>query len=71
MNIRGIRHLYRVADTSLRDALIYFREGVGSQFCKVIKVDPKSPFGERLFIFNNAGISCLIANFKHIISPLL
>lgn len=53
INIRGVRHLYRVADTSLRDALIYFREGIGYQFCKVMKTEPKSPIGERLLIFNN------------------
>jgi hypothetical protein len=56
INIRGVRHLYRVADTSLRDALIFFREGMGYQFCKVIKADTSSIlFGgsERLFIFNN------------------
>ena len=55
-NIRGVRHLYRVADTSLRDALIFFREGMGYHFCKVVKADTSSIlFGgsEKLLIFNN------------------
>ena len=54
-NLRGVRHLFRVADSSLRDALIFFKEGIGYQFCKVIKVNNSSFFDgqERLFIFNN------------------
>ena len=54
MSIRGIRHLFRISDTSPRDALIFFKEGIGYQFCKVFKTDAKAKCGQRLFILNNA-----------------
>ena len=51
-NIRSIRHLFRVSDTSLRTVLIKFKESAWD-ICKVIKMPKDSPFGETLFIFNN------------------
>ena len=52
INIRSIRHLFRVSDTSLKTVLIGFK-GNSYELCKVIKTPSDSQFGERLFIFNN------------------
>ena len=51
-NIRSVRHLFRVSDTSLKTVLIKFRENV-CEVCKTFKTPKDSPFGECLFIFNN------------------
>ena len=51
-NIRSIRHLFRVSDTSLKAVLIKFKEGAW-EVCKVMKMPSNSPFGETMFIFNN------------------
>ena len=50
-NIRSVRHLYRVSDTSLRMVLVNFRENRW-EFCKVMKM-PTATYGEVLLIFNN------------------
>lgn len=52
INIRGIRHLWRMSGPSLRKALIRFSEN-GYDICEVIKSEKDNPMGERLFIFNN------------------
>lgn len=51
-NIRSVRHLYRMSDTSLKTIIIKFRESAWD-ICKVIKMPKESPFGECMFIFNN------------------
>lgn len=51
-NIRGIRHLWRVSDTSLRKILVRCNEH-GYDICEVIKTEKDNPIGERMFIFNN------------------
>lgn len=51
-NIRSVRHLFRVSDTSLRTVLVKFKENAWD-FCKVIKMPKESSFGETLIIFNN------------------
>lgn len=51
-NIRSIRHLYRMSDTSVKTVLIKFKENAW-EVCKVIKSPKDSPFGECMFIFNN------------------
>lgn len=51
-NIRSIRHLFRVSDTSLKTILIKFKESTWD-ICKVIKMPKDSPFGDCMFIFNN------------------
>jgi len=51
-NIRGIRHLFRVSDYSLRKILVRAGEH-GFDICEVLKTKPDSKIGERMFIFNN------------------
>ena len=68
-NIRGIRHLWRVSDCSLRKVLIRCGEH-GFDICEVIKTKPDSKIGERLYIFNpcynqnHYGISTLCSLSK-------
>lgn len=50
-NIRGLRHLFRVCDNTIKKALIRCGEH-GYDICEVIKTSADSKFGERLFIFN-------------------
>ena len=50
-NVRGLRHLWRLSDSSLKEVLINFRD-YGYCFCHVFKTKSDSPFGERLVIFN-------------------
>ena len=50
-NVRGLRHLWRLSDSSLKEVLINFRD-YGYCFCHVFKTKSDSPFGERLIIFN-------------------
>ena len=65
-NIRGIRHLWRVSDCSLRKVLVRCGEH-GFDICEVIKTKPDSKIGERMYIFNscynqtNYGISTLFS----------
>lgn len=51
-NIRGIRHLWRVSDCSLRKILVRCGER-GWDICEVIKTKPDSKIGERMYIFNS------------------
>lgn len=52
-NIRGIRHLWRLSDTSLRKILVGC-DMHGYDICEVIKSDKSNPIiGESMFIFNN------------------
>jgi hypothetical protein len=52
-NIRGIRHLWRVADTSLQKILVRCNEH-GYDICEVVKTEKDNPLmGERMFIFNS------------------
>ena len=51
-DIRSIRHLFRVSDTSLKTVLIKFKENAWD-VCKVVKFPKDSEFGEILVIFNN------------------
>ena len=51
-NIRSIRHLFRVSDTSLKTILVKFKEDAWD-ICKVVKMPKDSAFGETLFVFNN------------------
>ena len=51
-NIRGIRHLWRVSDCSLRKVLVRCGEH-GFDICEVIKTKPDSKIGERMYIFNS------------------
>ena len=51
-NIRSVRHLFRVSDTSLKTIMINIKEGIWD-VCKVIKMPKDSSFGETLIIFNN------------------
>ena len=50
-NIRGLRHLFRVCDNTMKKVLIRLGEN-GYDICEVIKTKSDSKFGERLFIFN-------------------
>ena len=50
-NIRGIRHLWRVSDCSLRKVLVRCGEH-GFDICEVLKTKPDSQIGEHMFIFN-------------------
>jgi hypothetical protein len=51
-NVRGLRHLWRLSDSSLKEVLINFRE-YGYSFCHVMKTKADSPMGETLVVFNN------------------
>lgn len=51
-NIRSIRHLFRVSNTSVQTVLMKFEQG-NWDFCKVVKFPKESSFSEMLFIFNN------------------
>ena len=52
INIRGFRHLWRLADSHIKEVMINFKD-YGYCFCHVIKTDKSSPMGETLAIFNN------------------
>lgn len=74
-NIRGIRHLFRVSDYSLRKILVRAGEH-GFDICEVLKTKPDSQIGERMFIFNNwfnnhnYGTSTLTSLSKEIANDL-
>ena len=51
-NIRGIRHLFRMSDTSLTPLIIKFQE-YGYDFCWAIRTKKEGRFGDTLVIFNN------------------
>jgi len=74
-NIRGIRHLFRVSDYSLRKILVRAGEH-GFDICEVLKTNPNSQIGEKLFIFNNwfnshnFGTSTLASLSKEIANDL-
>lgn len=51
-NIRGIRHLWRVSDCSLKKVLVRCGEH-GFDICEVLKTKPDSQIGEHMFIFNS------------------
>ena len=50
-NVRGLRHLWRLSDNSIKEILVNFRD-YGYCFCHVIKTKKDSPVGETLAIFN-------------------
>lgn len=50
-NIRGIRHLWRMSDCSLRKILVRCGEH-GFDICEVVKTNLDSKIGERMYIFN-------------------
>ena len=74
-NIRGIRHLFRVSDYSLRKILVRAGEH-GFDICEVLKTSPNSQVGEKMFIFNNwfnshnFGTSTLASLSKEIANDL-
>lgn len=51
-NIRGLRHLWRVSDSSLKQVLLKCRDNGEYGICEVIKTPLNSRMGERLYIFN-------------------
>ena len=65
-SIRGIRHLWRIADTSLTPILVKFRE-YGYNQCWVIRTKKEGHFGDSVVIFNN----CLKNSFSYGISTYL
>lgn len=51
IQLRGIRHLWRISDSSLRKILIKCGDH-GFALCEVIKTPKDSMIGERMFVFN-------------------
>ena len=67
-SIRGIRHLWRLSDSSIKEVLINFKD-CGQRFCHVFKTVDSTGNGGRLFILNNVLTNhdinvCTILNQK-------
>lgn len=51
INIRGFRHLWRLAGPSIKEVMVEFKD-YDPSFCHVIKTDKYSNYGEVLLLFN-------------------
>lgn len=63
-NVRGLRHLWRLSDSSLKEVMIHLKDH-GCCFCHVFKSKPDSIVGERMFILNphiNYGSSMSVSS---------
>ena len=53
IKLRGVRHLWRLADTSLNYILARGRDG-NYDLCEVVKTPADHKYGEKMFIFNQS-----------------